>query len=69
MKILIIRHADPDYSIDSLTAKGWIEAECLSEKLVKMKIDAFYTSTLGRAKDTASCTLKKLSREPDGVFE
>ena len=35
MKILIIRHADPDYSIDSLTPKGWVEAECLSEKLVK----------------------------------
>ncbi|MGM9552317.1 MAG: histidine phosphatase family protein [Clostridia bacterium] len=69
MKILIIRHADPDYSIDSLTKKGWFEAECLSEKLVNMKIDAFYTSTLGRAKDTASCTLKKLGREPDGVFE
>lgn len=69
MKILIIRHADPDYSIDSLTEKGWREAEYLSEKLTKMKIDAFYTSTLGRAKDTASCTLKKLKREPDGVFE
>ncbi len=69
MKVLIIRHADPDYSIDSLTKQGWIEAECLSEKLVNMKIDAFYTSTLGRAKDTASCTLKKLNREPDGVFE
>lgn len=69
MKILIIRHADPDYSIDSLTPKGWVEAECLSEKLVKMDIKSFYTSTLGRAKDTASLTLKKLNREPDGVFE
>ncbi len=69
MKILIIRHADPDYSIDSLTKKGWVEAECLSEKLVKMDINAFYTSTLGRAKDTASLTLKKLGREADGVFE
>ncbi|MBR5535674.1 MAG: histidine phosphatase family protein [Clostridia bacterium] len=69
MRILIIRHADPDYSIDSLTSKGWKEAEYLSEKLVKMDIKAFYTSTLGRAKDTASLTLKKLEREPDGVFE
>lgn len=69
MKILIIRHADPDYAIDSLTEKGWVEAECLSEKLVKTKLDAIYTSTLGRAKDTASLTLKKLGREPDGVFE
>ena len=69
MKILIIRHADPDYSIDSLTPKGWVEAECLSEKLVKMDITAFYTSSLGRAKDTASLTLKKLGRQADGVFE
>ena len=69
MKLLIIRHADPDYSIDSLTEKGWVEAERLSEKLVKMDIDAFYVSSLGRAKDTASFTLKKLGREADGVFE
>ena len=69
MKILIIRHADPDYAMDSLTEKGWIEAECLSEKLIKMDIKAFYTSTMGRAKDTASVTLKKLGREADGVFE
>ena len=69
MKILIIRHADPDYSIDSLTEKGWVEAECLSEKLVKMDINSFYTSTLGRAKDTASITLKKLERKADGIFE
>ena len=69
MKILIIRHGDPDYSIDSLTEQGWVEAECLSEKLVKMDIKAIYTSTLGRAKDTASVTLKKLGREADGVFE
>lgn len=69
MKILIIRHGDPDYSIDSLTEQGWVEAECLSEKLVKMDIKAIYTSTLGRAKDTASVTLKKLGREADGIFE
>ena len=35
MELLIIRHGDPDYTIDSLTEKGWKEAEYLSEKLVK----------------------------------
>ncbi len=30
MKLLIIRHADPDYSIDSLTPKGKIEAPRLN---------------------------------------
>ena len=62
MKILIIRHGDPDYSIDSLTEKGWKEAEYLSEKLCKLDIKDIYVSPLGRAKDTASCTLKKLNR-------
>ena len=26
MKLLFIRHGDPDYEIDSLTEKGWKEA-------------------------------------------
>lgn len=63
MKILIVRHADPDYSIDSLTPTGWREAELLSERLTKLDVKAFYVSPLGRAKDTASLTLKKLGRE------
>ena len=62
MKLLIIRHGDPDYTIDSLTEKGWKEAEYLAEKLSKMKLDYLYVSPLGRAKDTASCTLKKINR-------
>lgn len=62
MRILIIRHGDPDYEHDSLTPKGWREAELLSDRICKMDIKAFYVSPLGRAKDTASCTLKKLGR-------
>ena len=26
MRLIFIRHAEPDYSIDSLTEKGWREA-------------------------------------------
>lgn len=62
MKLLIVRHGDPDYSIDSLTEKGWKEAEYLSERLAKLDVKAFYCSPLGRAKDTASFTLQKLGR-------
>ena len=62
MKILIVRHAEPDYSIDSLTEKGWKEAEYLSEKLSKMNIKDIYVSPLGRAKDTASFTLEKMGK-------
>lgn len=62
MKILIVRHGDPDYSIDSLTEKGWTEARLLAERMAKLEIRDFYVSPLGRAQDTAKCTLEKLNR-------
>lgn len=65
MKLLIVRHADPDYSIDSLTETGWIEAELLAKRLEKLDVKAFYVSPLGRAKDTASLTLKAMGREAE----
>jgi len=62
MKLLIIRHADPDYERDSLTEKGWKEAELLSNKLATMDIKEFYVSPLGRARDTANVTLSIMNR-------
>lgn len=62
MRLLIVRHADPDYSIDSLTEKGWREAEYLAERLAKENTAAYYVSPLGRAKATASLTLQKVGR-------
>ncbi|MDE7262311.1 MAG: histidine phosphatase family protein [Oscillospiraceae bacterium] len=65
MKLLIVRHGDPDYSVDSLTEKGWREAEYLSERLVRLEVKSFYVSPLGRARDTGSLTLRKLGREAE----
>lgn len=65
MKLIIIRHGDPNYEIDSLTPTGWKEAELLAERVSKMDVKAFYVSPLGRAKDTASLTLKKMAREAE----
>lgn len=62
MKLIIVRHADPDYTIDSLTPKGWKEAEFLSQRLSKLDVKDFYVSPMGRAKATASCTLEKIGR-------
>ena len=68
MKLLIIRHGDPDYSIDSLTPIGWKEAELLADRMAKLDVKAFYVSPLGRAQDTASLTLKKMGRsEQSGI--
>lgn len=44
MKLLIVRHADPDYSIDSLTPTGWEEAALLARRLSKLEVAAFYVS-------------------------
>lgn len=54
MKIIIIRHAEPDYEHDSLTEKGMREATLLSTYLKDHypSIDHFYVSPLGRAKET-----------------
>ena len=62
MRLLIIRHADPDYARDSLTPKGRREAALLTERLVREDIAAFYVSPLGRAKETAREALEKTGK-------
>ncbi len=67
MRILIIRHGDPDYEHDTLTDKGHREAKLLAEKLGKEKIDYIYSSPLGRAKDTCAYTARALGKENEVV--
>jgi probable phosphoglycerate mutase len=64
MRIIFIRHGDPDYQNDTLTEKGIREAKLLSERVVKWdNVTQFYCSPLGRAKKTASYSLEKTGRE------
>lgn len=63
MRILFIRHGDPDYEHDTLTDKGIREAKLLSERTAKWTVSQFYCSPLGRAQKTASYTLEKLGQE------
>lgn len=62
MKLIFIRHAEPNYEIDSLTEKGWREARLLAGRACRWEVTDFYCSPLGRAQDTASCTLHKIGR-------
>lgn len=59
MKLIFIRHGEPDYHIDGLTENGWKEAQALAERTKNWKVTQFYVSPQGRANDTASFTLKK----------
>lgn len=65
MRILIIRHSDPDYSNDTITEKGQREAEMTALRLAKYNIKSCCVSPLGRARDTAFYTLKKLGLDPE----
>ncbi len=65
MKLIIIRHGDPDYEHDSLTPQGRIEAELMAKRLSQMEITAFYVSPLGRAQATADYTLKTMGRSAE----
>ncbi|MBO4280125.1 MAG: histidine phosphatase family protein, partial [Spirochaetales bacterium] len=47
MKIIVVRHGEPDYEHDSLTEKGDREAELLADMLCKLDVKAFYCSPLG----------------------
>ena len=62
MKLLIIRHGDPDYVTDTLTEKGKLEAELLAGRIAALNVAAFYVSPLGRAQETASYTLERTGR-------
>ncbi|MCI8659165.1 MAG: histidine phosphatase family protein [Lachnospiraceae bacterium] len=62
MRILLIRHGDPDYIHDTLTEKGHREAALLSEAAKRLETGDCYQSPLGRAQATAAYTLRKLGK-------
>ncbi len=63
MKLLLIRHAEPDYACDGLTERGKIEAALLAERLSALPpAEGYYCSPLGRAKATAAPTMERLGR-------
>ena len=62
MKLLFIRHGEPDYAHDTLTEKGWREAGFLAERIAPLDVKQYYVSPLGRAQDTARPTLERAGR-------
>lgn len=65
MEIYIIRHCEPDYSKDSLTEKGFTEANLLAKRLSAINADYMYCSPLGRAQKTASFTLEATGKSAE----
>ncbi len=65
MRLILIRHAEPNYEIDSLTERGFIEAQALSKRISRLDVTAFYCSPLGRAQRTAEPLLKAMERSAE----
>lgn len=64
MRIILIRHGDPNYKKDGLTEKGIREARLLSDRTAEWKdITAIYCSPYGRAQETAAYSLKQIKKE------
>ena len=63
MRILLIRHGDPDYQRDGLSEKGKREVLLLRDRLIRLPLSGFYTSPLGRARDTAEPSLRAFGYE------
>ncbi len=62
MRIIFIRHAEPDYEKHSITEKGIKEAACLALRVKNWDVDEFFVSPLGRAVMTADPCLKAAGR-------
>ena len=53
MRIVFIRHGEPNYELDCLTPKGKLQAQAAAQRLLRENIQEIYSSTMGRAKETA----------------
>ena len=63
MKIYFVRHGHPNYIDDCLTEKGHEQAEIAAENLKDSGIEVIYSSSKGRAVQTAEHTAKRLGLE------
>ena len=60
MLLYIVRHGDPIYETDTLTERGFLQAEAVGKRMFDAKIDRIFTSPMGRAKDTAAPACRML---------
>lgn len=60
MRIIFVRHGEPDYAHDCLTDEGRRQAAAAADRLAGENIAAIYSSPCGRARETAAYTANRL---------
>ena len=63
LRLVFVRHGEPDYSNDSLTENGLVQAGMTADRLMDEGITSIFSSPMGRAVKTASFTAEKLGLE------
>ncbi|MCR4580645.1 MAG: histidine phosphatase family protein [Treponema sp.] len=53
MRLILVRHGDPNYELDCLTELGHRQAEIAAQRLLNEGIEEIYSSPMGRARQTA----------------
>ena len=60
MRLIMVRHGEPNYEKDCLTETGRQQAAAAAERLAREGISQIYSSPMGRAMETASFTAERL---------
>ena len=60
MRIIFVRHGEPDYAHDCLTEQGRKQALAVAERLREEGIEEIWSSPLGRAAETAAAAAEVL---------
>ncbi len=60
MRLIMVRHGEPNYQNDCLTETGRGQAAACAGRLQRENISEIYASSMGRAKETASFTAAAL---------
>ena len=63
MRIIFVRHGHPDYDKDCLTELGHKQAIAAAQRLKNEKIDRVFSSSCGRAAETAEHIAKFHNKE------
>jgi len=60
MRIVFVRHGEPDYAKDCLTERGKVQAAAAAERLRSEGIGEIWCSPMGRAQETAAAASRVL---------
>ncbi len=69
MRLVIVRHGEPNYERDCLTDLGHEQARLAAERLRDEEIEEIFTSPMGRARETAAYTAERLGIKNVGVLD